>query len=145
MTTSHLKRTNRNGWTNLFDELFNTGLETFVGGDFSNNIPAVNVISNKDGYQLELAVPGLTKEDINIDLDKQVLTISASKEQQENEEKPKFTRREFNYNTFKRSFKLPKTINIELIKADFENGVLSIELPKKEEAKEVPARSIEIG
>ncbi|NRB47852.1 MAG: Hsp20/alpha crystallin family protein [Saprospiraceae bacterium] len=128
----------------IFDDFFKD-IGTTVGRDnFVNSKPAVNIVENKDGFALEVAAPGLTKDDFNVSVEKNTLTISASKENKQ-EEDGKYRRREFSYFTFKRSFHLPNTIDANNITAKYENGVLSLQLAKKEEAKEKPARTIEIG
>lgn len=106
--------------------------------------PAVNIIEGKEDFRLELAAPGLNKSDFNINIEKNVLTISANIEKNEDVE-VKFTRKEFSYNEFKRTFHLPETIDTSKIEASFNNGILTVALAKKEEAKELPARKIEIG
>ncbi len=94
---------------------------------------------------MEMAVPGLKKSDFHIDLDNQLLSIS-TKMREENEEKDEiYTRREFGYASFKRSFTLPESVNEDKINASYNEGILSIHLPKKEEAKQKPARSIKIS
>lgn len=112
-----------------------------------NNIPAVNILETEDNFRVEVAAPGKTREDFNIELDNEILTISSEvkKEEATNKKEGRFTRKEFNYNNFKRAFSLPDTVNNESISASYENGVLIINLPKKEEAKVQPKRMIEIS
>ncbi len=105
--------------------------------------PAVNISENNDAYVLDLAVPGLEKEDLKIEVDKGLLSVSAVKEKVEKEGE-KFKRREFDFTNFKRSFRLPKSVDVNNIKAAVNNGVLTLTLGKKEEAKEQPARTVEI-
>ncbi len=110
------------------------------------SMPAVNVVENNDGYEIEVAAPGLRKEDFAIDLDKNLLTLSSEKEYQQDEENEgRFTRREFGYGKFKRSFSLPKTADGEKIKATYNDGILRISIPKKEEAKPKPPRQITVS
>jgi len=109
-------------------------------------LPKVNIHETKDAYFVDMAVPGLKKSDFHIDLDNQVLSISAEIEENNDErQEDNHIRREFGYAAFKRSFSLPKTINEDKIKAEYTDGVLSIHLPKKEEAIQKPARSIKIS
>jgi len=130
---------------NFFDEVFNRSISDFVGSDFVMNMPSVNIVENEAGYRLDLAAPGLTKDEFKIDIEKDRLFVSAQKETAEEKVEGKFTRKEFNYNSFKRSFFLPKSIDREAIEANYENGVLSIVLPKKEEVViEEKGRTIEI-
>lgn len=108
--------------------------------------PAVNVKEDADGYALALAAPGYSKEDIEIKIDDNVLTISSEKKTEDiANEGEKFTRREFKYAAFKRTFTLPETVDVTKIAANYENGLLNISIPKKEEAKPLPARTIEIA
>jgi HSP20 family protein len=112
---------------------------------FNGSSPAVNVLETEEGYRIEVAAPGLQKSDFRLNLDQNRLTISAHKERQEEEKNQKYTRREFNYSSFRRTFTLPTTVDGERITATYTDGVLSIELPKKEEAKAKPNRTIEIA
>ena len=108
------------------------------GGSFrALSIPAANIIENKDAYHVSLAVPGMKKEDFNIDIDGNILTISCEKEEKKEEKEAKFTRKEFNYTSFNRSFTLPDEINKDKIDAHYEDGILKLSLPKKEEAKKL--------
>ncbi len=107
--------------------------------------PAVNVVEKEDGFVLELAAPGLKKENFRIKLDNQMLTISAEISNEQDEKKERYTRREFWFGSFERSFSLPKTINLDQIRADYSDGVLRIALPKKEEAKVAINREIAIA
>lgn len=128
----------------MFDDFFKD-ITTTVGNDnLVKSRPAVNIIETKDGFSLEVAAPGLNKEDFNISVEKNTLTINANKEANI-EEGNKYRRREFNYLSFQRTFHLPNTIDANAITAKYENGILHLTLSKKEEAKEKPARNIEIG
>ena len=119
---------------------------TFLGDFFDNetrvSVPEVNIAENGDHFNIEVAAPGLNKDDFKINLDHNLLTISSVKEAQKEDKKSGFMRREFNYSSFKRSFSLPDTINAENISASYNNGILSIQIPKREEAKVKPAREI---
>ena len=107
-------------------------------------VPAVNVTETEKSFTLELAVPGLSKEDFNIRLDNGVLTISAEKETERKAEEDKFTRREYNYSSFTRSFSLPENCNPEKIDAKYDNGVLKLMLPKKEFTKKQEALKVSV-
>lgn len=112
----------------------------------NGTIPAVNIKEDGDGFTVEMAVPGMNKEDFKINLENEVLTISAERKT-ENEEKEgeRYTRREFSYESFQRSFHLPKsTVDYEQIRAKYDSGVLSIRIPKREEAKALPVRQIAV-
>lgn len=112
---------------------------------FSGSVPAVNVVENTEGFRIEVAAPGLQKSDFKLNLEKNQLTISAQKEQKSEEENEKYTRREFKYTSFQRTFTLPNSVDGDKIEANYAEGILSIALPKREEAKEKPARQIEIA
>lgn len=112
---------------------------------FAGTVPAVNVVENKEGFRIEVAAPGLQKSDFKLNLEKNQLTISAEKEQKEENANEKYTRKEFKYTSFQRTFTLPNTIDGDRIEANYADGILSIALPKREEAKEKPARQIEIA
>lgn len=128
----------------VLDEFFRTDLPTFSNGNGLKNRPNVNVVETADNFRIEVAAPGLDKGDFNIDLDKDVLTISAKKEVKR-EESEKVHKLEFSYHEFKRTFRLPETVDINAIEANYLNGILNVTLPKEDEAKEKPARKIEIA
>ena len=112
------------------------------------SMPAVNIRENDNEYEVEVAAPGMKKDDFKIELDNNVLTISSEKEHKEEEkdEKGNFCRREFRYASFRRSFSLPeRQVNVEKINAQYTDGVLHIHLPKREEVKPKPVRTINIG
>ena len=101
-------------------------------------------ILEENGYRIDVAVPGLSKKDFNIDLENDVLTISSEQKENKNEKKHNYMRREFSYTSFKRSFQLPETIDQENIKASHDAGILTIQLPKKEEVVQKAPKTIEI-
>jgi len=107
--------------------------------------PAANILEHPESFELNLAAPGLKKEDFKINLDNNVLTISSDLENEKHEEGKNFTRKEFFYGSFSRSFTLPKTINIDKIQAEYENGILTVMLPKKDEAKVDIKKEIKIS
>ena len=104
----------------------------------SMNFPAVNICETNDNYELEFNVPGRKKEDFKITVDKNILTVSFEKTEEQKEEKKQFIKREFITQSFKRSFTLDEKIDAEKIDAKYENGILMLTLPKKEELKVVP-------
>ncbi len=130
-------------FSNLLEDIFST---VDTGSSFKNNetSPSVNIAENSEGFKIEFAAPGLTKEEFQINLDNNVLTVGSEKEVEKEESNENFTRREFNYSSFQRSFTLPDSANGEKISAEYENGILNIEIPKREEAKVKPVREIEI-
>jgi len=101
----------------------------------NNDVPAVNIQEDEKQFLLELAVPGMKKDDFKIDLENQVLTISSETKEETEKTENNYTRREFSYNSFSRSFTLPKSIVSEKIKADYKDGILKISLPKNKETK----------
>ena len=106
--------------------------------------PAVNIIEGNLNFQVEVAAPGLKKEDFKVNVEKNILEISAEKEDEKITESKKYLRKEFNYSVFKRTFSLPSSVDIEQIKATHQNGVLTVEIPKKDEAKINPKKQINI-
>nr|WP_294898429.1 Hsp20/alpha crystallin family protein [uncultured Pedobacter sp.] len=124
----------------LFDSFFTDG---YALPKPSQHVPAVNVSETANAFTLDLAAPGLKKEDFKIALEKDVLTVSAEVSNDVKEDSKKFNKREFSYHAFSRSFNLPELVDHSKIEATYENGVLQIQIPKKEEAK-VLTRQIEI-
>lgn len=122
----------------IFPDLFSDIEKGLFNGNWNDNwMPATNIRDLDNKYEIELAVPGMKKEDFKISLDANLLTISAEKQSEVNEEKDNYSRREFNYGSFSRSFTLPKIAESEGIKAAYEEGILKIEIPKKEEAAKI--------
>lgn len=128
----------------FFDEFLNRGLSDMVGADAVLNQPAVNVVETPELFKLEVAAPGFDKSNFSLNIENDFLTLSGQKEAKEEVTNEKVTRREFRYESFKRSFKLPKTVNLEAVSAVYENGILNVHIPKKEEAKPL-VKTIEIG
>ena len=127
----------RNVFPNLINEFFND--DFFMGGRLMENsvVPSANVKENSKGFVIELSAPGFNKKDINIEVDDKMLKIySEIKNDVENKDET-IIKREFHYNSFERSFQLPENVNAEKIKANYNDGILSIEIPKmeKEEKK----------
>ncbi len=118
-----------------FTDLLENLERNFLGrvDETSGDIPAVNIKEEKDKFVLEMAAPGMKKDDFQIDLDNYQLTISSEAKEENEEKKDNYARREFIYNSFGRTFTLPKSIDIDKIKADYKNGILNVTLPKKEE------------
>lgn len=128
----------------LFKQLMNAPTSKATSKNNMSQRPAVNVLEAEDHFRIDVAAPGLSKEDFKIEVEKETLSISAKKESTK-EENEKFTRREFQYAEFKRNFHLPETIDTDKITATMKNGILSLTLAKKEEAKELPPRKIEVA
>jgi HSP20 family protein len=128
------------------DDLFEGSLGTGFLSNFNTGmtLPAVNIKENKDEYFLEIAVPGMKKSDFVIDVDNKILSISSETKTEHEEKDETYTRREFGYSSFKRTFTLPDTVESDKIKAQYKDGILMIHLPKREEAKEKPAKRINV-
>jgi HSP20 family protein len=143
ITMSIVKRNNL-----VFPSLMNEILKPdWFGGleNYKGTFPPVNIQETETGFELELAVPGRKKEDFNVEIDEQILTITSETKKEEEVKEENYTRKEFSYSSFNRSFTLPETVDEEGIKASYENGILRFTLPKKEEALPKPKRLIEIG
>tara|TARA_B100001093_G_scaffold193989_1_gene186526 strand:- start:118 stop:543 length:426 start_codon:yes stop_codon:yes gene_type:complete len=110
----------------------------------SSRIPAVNIKELDSQFEIELAVPGKEKDDFEIDLEDGILSISSTQEDKKLDDKEKFTRREFSYNSFKRSFSLPDSVDHTKIDANYKGGVLKLLLPKYKEAQPQPKKLIKI-
>jgi HSP20 family protein len=132
----------------VFDDFFKPWNEWYGSGGFWGRVlevPAVNITEQKNEYLVALAAPGMKKDDFRIDVDGYILTISAQKEENKEEEDKKFTRREYSYSTFSRSFTLPDEVNKEKIEAKYVDGILRVALPKKDEVKMPAAKQIAIN
>lgn len=143
MSTKTLAKTER--MPLLFDDFFKPWNEWFDGGRVRTmSVPAVNIMENENGYEVSLAVPGMKKSDFNITLDGTMLTISSEKEENKEEKNEKYTRNEYNFSSFSRSFTLPEEINKEKIEASYVDGVLKIVLPGQGEMKKFTHKQIDV-
>jgi HSP20 family protein len=125
-------------------ELFNWGNSNF--SSTSTTVPSVNIKETADNYEVEVAAPGMEKKDFKVTLDGNLLTISSAKQQSQEKKEDNYTRREFSYQSFQRSFELPKNVvDDDKINARYENGLLHLTIPKREEAKQKAPRTIEIA
>lgn len=136
-------------YPSLFDRFFENELFDWSSRNYSNTnttLPSVNIKESNEDFEVEVAAPGLTRNDFKIELNHDLLTISSEKEiENEKKEDQQFSLREFSYQSFSRSFTLPNTADSEKIGAKYENGILRIVIPKKEEAKPKPPRQITIS
>ena len=132
----------------IWNNFFNTDLFKWDSNfaDTGNSMPAVNIKEKADAFIVEMAAPGMEKKDFKIELDGTALTISSEKRtESEDKEGENYNRKEFSYQSFYRTFHLPKeVVNAEKIQAKYENGLLRLEIPKREEAKQKPPRIIDI-
>lgn len=132
----------------FLDRFFNDELMDWNNLNFSNTnttLPAVNVKEDNDCYKIEVAAPGLKRDDFNVKIENNQLTISSEVKEEKKDEKKGYTRQEFSYQSFHRSFTLPEGhIMTEAISATYNNGILHIELPKRDEVKPQPTKIIEI-
>ena len=127
-------------FNDVFDSILN---DSFLSDKLANRVPAVNISETENQFQIELAVPGLKKEDFKINLDKNVLSVSADKKVENVEEGKKFSKREYSYNSFTRSFTLPEVADATKIEAEYADGILKLNVAKKEEAK-IQTREISV-
>lgn len=123
-----------NPWNDFFNDM-----------PFRSSAPSVNIRETENGFHLELAAPGLVKEDFKVKMENQVLSISVKKENKQEVNEGKYTRKEFSFQSFDRSFKLPDTVDAEKIGAKYENGVLYLDLPFRDAAKVKPNRDISVN
>lgn len=146
LPTVYNRRRNQDWLPSIFNEFFN---DDFMGITPAKQFasPAVNVIENEKQYTLELAAPGMTKDDFNVRLENDnELVICLSKKEDKKEEKKNYLRREFSYASYHQTFVIPEEVDVETISAAMADGVLSVTLPKKEQVVKVPAsRQIQIG
>ena len=130
----------------LFDDFFTRDwLSKPYNANISKSVPAVNIKETASAFELEVAAPGLAREDFVLELLNDSLVVSATKKELQKEEGDKYTRKEFAYQSFKRTFTLDrKLVDSEKISANYKDGILYVQVPKAEEAKVKPARQIEI-
>ena len=137
-----VKYNNNNVFPSLINEFFNDDF----GMNFlnrSHSVPLVNSVENNDSFEIDLAVPGMKKEDFTIELNDKVLVISS--ETSNTMENDKMRLNEFNFSSFQRSFRVPDSVDQDKIKANYKNGILKIKLPKRKESISKPNRVINIG
>jgi HSP20 family protein len=129
----------------LVNEFFGRDISQFVGQDeMRRSVPSVNILEREKDFHLRMLAPGFSKEDLKLNVENDLLTISAEKKSEEIKENERWTRREFGYHAFSRSFKLPENVSSEAIHAEYTNGVLAVTIPKMEVSKP-KSREIAIG
>jgi|SRR5690554_3345790 len=134
-------------WSHWLDDFFNRDLPSVFTDNFNDGItlPKVNIKESADAFTVEMAAPGLKKSDFHITLDDQLLSISTETKEESESKESNYTRREYGYSSFKRSFTLPESVNDEKINASYKEGILTVLLPKKEESKQKPTKNIKIS
>ncbi|MDP9955190.1 HSP20 family protein [Epilithonimonas hungarica] len=149
--TTIVKRTNGSllpaDARSMFDDFFNRELFNWGNNNFSasrTTLPSVNIKELEKAFEVEVAAPGMQKEDFKVTLDGNLLTIASSKEDKKEENSGNYTRKEFSYQSFQRSFELSKDVDDDNIEAKYDNGVLRLTIPKKESALAQSPRLIEI-
>jgi len=132
----------------LFSDIFNDAKffgRNWLEREFGQSFPAVNIHETSREFNLEFAAPGFKKEDFKVNVDDNVLTIHAEKQEEKNDETKRYSRREFSYNSFSRSFTLPANSNSEKINATYTDGILKLSVPKLEETKAFPKKEITVA
>lgn len=144
-----LARRNENYFPSFFDRFLNNELMDWDYSNFSStntSVPAVNVKETDNDFIIELAAPGMTKKDFKVKFYNHILTISSERKNEKDESNEKFTRKEFSYQSFQRSFTVPENAVVgDKIEAKYNDGILNIILPKREEVKPQPEREIKIS
>ena len=137
-----VKYNNNNVYPSLMNEFFNDDLRM----NFFNrrhSVPSVNSVENNDSFEIDLAVPGMKKDDFTIELNDKILVISSDNSDYDQNERIRLN--EFNYSSFQRSFRVPESIELDKIKANYKNGILKIKLPKRKDSITKPNRVIDIS
>lgn len=132
--------------SNFFDDFFTRDLFSWPSSSSTGtSIPKVNIYETDTEFHVEMAAPGMTKDDFKVELDNNMLTISSQKESRDEEEKKNYQRKEYSFQSFVRTFHLPESAEAEKINAKYADGILNLVIPKKEEAKRKPAKTIKIS
>ena len=137
-----VKYNNNNVFPSLMSEFFNDDLRM----NFFNrrhSVPSVNSVENNDSFEIDLAVPGMKKDDFTIELNDKILVISSDNSDYDQNERTRLN--EFNYSSFQRSFRVPESVELDKIKANYKNGILKIKLPKRKDSITKPNRVIDIS
>lgn len=129
----------------LFPEIFDFDGDIFGRKGGALIMPDANIIENHKDFKIELAAPGLERKDFKVEVEDGILTISSEKEEEKKEEHKNYWRKEFSYNSFSRSFKLPDNSLQDKVEAKYENGVLNVTVPKKEVTPSKPAKEIKVS
>ena len=137
-----VKYNNNNVFPSLMNEFFNDdfGMNLF---NRRHSVPSVNSVENNDSFEIDLAVPGMKKDDFTIELNDKILVISSNNS--DNDQNENIRLYEFNYSSFQRSFRVPESVELDKIKANYKNGILKIKLPKRKDSITKPNRVIDIS
>lgn len=150
MTLVKFKNSNLGNFPTLsrsfgFPSFFNDALDRFWADENINWMPSVNIKEGAEDFRIDMAVPGMDKKDFNVEVENGVLIVSGERKEEISDENEKHTRREFHYGSFKRSFSLPESANNEKISANYNNGILSLTIGKKDESKMKAKKQITVG
>ena len=148
MSLVNTNKANGNMFPTRVSDFFNTDnffSNNWFEQEFANTLPAVNIKESNKQFTIEFAAPGFKKDDFKIQVEANTLNISAEKKEEKNEETEKFTRKEFSYNSFSRSFTLPQTVDANKIDAKYNDGILCLNISKKEEVKTLPKKEIKVS
>ena len=140
--TVRLHHPARKSFDSVVDDFFNSIPGLWNDGFSGINLAPVNIHETADGFHLEISVPGINKEDIRVNVEKGLLSISYDKKEESKSEEYKTIRREFGHRSFKRTFTVADQVNVEAIQAKYENGILKLFLPKKDQVKENPKQVV---
>lgn len=133
-------------FSNLWEDFLGSDITDLSDWETKFTVPAVNIVEKPDKFLVSLAIPGMERSDFKINVDNGVLSVASEKEEkhEEKDTDSRFTRREFYYHSFKRSFTLPESVQADKIEATYENGILEIKLPKREIAQIKPVKQIPV-
>lgn len=131
--------------TSSVDDFLNDNLFNWPNMNNGGSLPRVNIVETDEDFTVEMAAPGMKREDFHVELDNGTLVIWSELSDNKEENNASYTRREFSYESFRRIFHLPNTVEADKIRAKYEDGILRLMIPKKEEAKRKPAKKIKIS
>ncbi|MBL7923721.1 MAG: Hsp20/alpha crystallin family protein [Bacteroidia bacterium] len=132
-------------FSGMLDPFFKKEWGEWFDKSYMDTIPSVNISETPKSYHVEMAAPGLKKEDFKINIQGDMITISSEKESETKTEEKEFSRREYNYNSFSRSFSLPEFVDQEKIAATYSEGILKLDLPKKDVVKTADTKNIKVS
>ncbi|MEO7175631.1 MAG: Hsp20/alpha crystallin family protein [Saprospiraceae bacterium] len=137
MKTQQSMMDSRLGFGKLLEQFLDPSVGQFFGRDTSNNLPNANIVEADTSFVIQLAAPGLNREDFNLSVDMNILKVSADKTATDDSNIGRYIQHGFNYSQFSRSFNLPESIDTAQIQANYRDGILSIEIPKQQKSKEL--------